>query len=109
MGERCNRTAEVRGSIPLSSTTPADPASHLSLNAANACGSAVIAFVTAALRIHIAACAALQQVASEVRMFSLIALYFEYRKLKAQPTAPATTAGHAANDADAAGALQRAA
>jgi hypothetical protein len=22
MGERCNRTAEVRGSIPLSSTTP---------------------------------------------------------------------------------------
>ena len=30
MGERCNRTAEVRGSIPLSSTSRRHPEYHLS-------------------------------------------------------------------------------
>jgi hypothetical protein len=42
-------------------------------------------------------------------MFSLIALYFEYRKLKTQSAAPAVTAARPANDAGTAKVLQRAA
>ena len=38
MGERCNRTAEVRGSIPLSSTSPAvdNSITHAPTNAGSA-------------------------------------------------------------------------